>query len=32
MQLPVNSVACNKDTWLSLRSSGSSVVFFFQVV
>ena len=32
MQLPVDSVACNKDTVLSLRSSSSSVVFFFQVV
>ena len=32
MQLPVDSVACNKDSWLSLRSSCSSVVLFFPVV
>jgi len=32
MQLPVDSIASNKDTWLSLRSLCSSVVIFFQVV
>jgi len=32
MQLPVDTVACIKDPWLSLRSWCSSVVFFFQVV
>jgi len=31
IQLPVDSVACNKDTWLSLRSSCSSVVFVFEI-
>ena len=32
MQLSVDTVACDKDTWLSLRLSCSSVVFFLQVV